>query len=387
MRVLMLAPTPFFADRGCHVRILEEVRALRPLGIDTTVVTYHLDRDPPDVAVERIPRVPWVRRLGVGPSAHKFYLDLLLLLKAGRVTRRFRPQVIHAHLHEGAWIGRLLARRFGLPLVADLQGSLTDELAGHGWRLLARALAPLERRIVRAADRLLVSSAGFARELEARWGVPGERIVLLPDGVDVERFHPDHEANRLRREWGLDGKRVVVFLGVLTEYQGVDWLLEAVPRVAREVPDVHFLVMGYPNEERYRRLARDRGLAPWTSFPGRIEYGRAPEVLCAGQVAVAPKLSLTEANGKVLNYMAAGLPVVASDTPVNRELLGDLGAYARPGDVEGLAHALTGLLRDGARGRMLGKALRERAESRFSWPALAHRIARAYDPLLSPSRR
>src|SRR3989304_5057731 len=92
-RVLMIAPTPFFADRGCHVRILEEVRALRRLGVETTGVTYHLDRALPDVRVERIPRVPWVKRLGVGPSPHKLYLDLLLLLKAREGGRRLQPHV------------------------------------------------------------------------------------------------------------------------------------------------------------------------------------------------------------------------------------------------------------------------------------------------------
>src|SRR3990170_2139013 len=191
-RVLMIAPTPFFADRGCHVRIVEEVRALRRLGVEATVVTYHIDRNLPDVTIERIPRVPWVRCLGVGPSPHKLYLDLLLLLKALRVARRLR-----------------------LPLVADLQGSLTGELRGHGWHAMARLAAGFERRIVHTPDALLASSSALARELREAWGVPEERVETLVDGVDVERFHPHHETEALQQGWRLEGKRVVVFLGVL----------------------------------------------------------------------------------------------------------------------------------------------------------------------------
>ncbi len=382
-RVLMIAPTPFFADRGCHVRILEEVRALRRLGIEPTVVTYHLDRDLPDVRIERIPRVPWVRRLGVGPSPHKLYLDLLLLVKTRQVARDLRPELLHAHLHEGAWIGSILRRSLRLPLIADLQGGLAGELLGHGWGSLARLAARFERRIVHAPDALLASSSALARELEETWGVPSERVVTLVDGVDVERFHPHYETDALQRQWGLDGKRVVVFLGVLTPYQGVDWLLDAVPLVARRVPDVHFLLLGYPNEDHYRLLADRRDLRRWVSFPGRVDYALAPRVLCLGQVAVAPKLSLTEANGKVLNYMAAGLPVVASDTPVNRELLGEWGIYASPGDVEGLAQGLVTLLEDEGRARAAGKALRERAEAHYAWSVLAPQIVNLYDRLTS----
>jgi glycosyltransferase involved in cell wall biosynthesis len=98
---------------------------------------------------------------------------------------------------------------------------------------------------------------------------------------------------------------------------------------------------------------------------------------------VAPKLSLTEANGKVLNYMAAGLPVVASDTPVNRELLGEWGIYASPGDVEGLAQGLVTLLEDEGRARAAGKALRERAEAHYAWSVLAPQIVDLYDRLTS----
>ena len=123
----MLAPTPYFADRGCHVRIYEEARALRSQGHDVRIVTYHLGRDMPGIPTIRIPRIPWYSRLEAGPSWHKLYLDLLLFFKAAMLIPDFRPQLIHAHLHEGAFIGYLLKRLSGLPLVFDYQGSVTGE--------------------------------------------------------------------------------------------------------------------------------------------------------------------------------------------------------------------------------------------------------------------
>jgi glycosyltransferase involved in cell wall biosynthesis len=387
MRVLMLAPTPFFGDRGCHVRIFEEVRALRARGADVLVATYHLGRDVPEVATVRSPRVPWVRRLPVGFSPHKPYLDGLLLATAARAARRFRPDVLHAHLHEGVALAALLGPRLGVPAVADLQGSLTGELIDHG-TLPARGVLPwlarrFERALLRRPARILASSAAFARELVEHWAVEPGRVVPLPDGVDPTVFHPGAPADDLRRGLGLEGKRVVVFLGVLTPYQGVDDLLAAWPAVAGAVADAHLLLMGYPNEARYRRVAAERGLQASVTVTGRIDYREAPRYLALGDVAVSPKRSATEANGKLLNYMATGLPTVAYDGPVARETLGESGVLVPLGDVAALARGLVALLADAGERKRRGEALRERAVAEFGWPALGGRLVDAYRACLA----
>ena len=182
---------------------------------------------------------------------------------------------------------------------------------------------------------------------------------------------------------GLRDKRVIVFLGVLTAYQGVDTLIAAASRVVESVPNVHFLIMGYPNEEHYRGVVSRRGLDRHVTFPGRIPYDDAAQWLNLGTVAVSAKTSLTESNGKLLNYMACGLPVVATDTPVNRELLGEAGIYAAVDDPTALAARLSELLRAPARARAVGATLRRRVEQEFSWPFLTERLLRVYERLLT----
>ncbi len=381
MRVLMVAPTPFFGDRGCHVRILEEVRALRRHDAEVLVATYHVGRDVPEVRTVRTPRLPWVGRLPVGFSIHKPYLDLLLLVAAARAARRFRPDVVHGHLHEGAALASVLGRLLGRPAVADLQGSLTGELVDHH-TIPARGPLPalaraLERAIVRGPVRLLASSTSFARELSERWG-GGDRVVALPDGVDPEVFRPGLPADELRRALRLEGRRVVVFLGVLTPYQGVDDLLAAWPAVAAAVPDAHLLLMGYPNEARYREVVARAGLDASVTVTGRIDYREAPRYLALGDVAVSPKRSATEANGKLLNYMATGLPTIAYDGPISREMLGEAGVRVPLGDTAALAAACVALLGDAGERKWRGQALRERAVAEFGWPALSGRLVEVY---------
>jgi glycosyltransferase involved in cell wall biosynthesis len=389
-RVLVIAPTPFFGDRGCHVRILEEVRALAGLGITCEIATYSAGCDVPGVRLHRTARIPGVRARDLGPSYGRPLLDAALTRTAWRAMRRFRPQVLHAHLHEGIVIGAVLRQFSGVPLVADLQGSLTAELIDH--RFLAEAgtaataMRRVERWLVRQPDAILVSSTAGVAPLGAA-GVGGHRIESLPDGVDLVRFQPMAPDRALAAELGVAGKQTIVFLGVLTEYQGVDVLIDAVRDVVRDVPDAHFLIMGYPNEEKYRALVRARGLETAVTLTGRIPYDQAARHLTLGSIAVSAKRSLTEANGKLLNYMACGLATVATDTAVNRELLGEAGIYVPIGDAPRLARSIVELLRAPDRRAALGWALRARAETQFSWPALVARLVGVYERVTAAAGR
>ena len=374
----MIAPTPFFADRGCHVRIYEEARALQSLGCRVEVCTYHLGADRPGLPTHRTRPIPWYTKLEAGPSWHKLYIDLLLLGKVWAVARRFRPQVLHGHLHEGAAIGWLVGRLLGIPVVGDFQGSLSGEMQAHGfigrgWPY--RLAAWIEGWIDRRPQVAVASCSDVAQELRARFGV--KEVVLALDGVDADAFRPDVEPVSLP---GLPpGRPVVVYLGLLNPYQGVDHLLAAVPHVLARVPEAHFLVMGYPNVEKYRRMAEALGVAGHVTLPGRIDYDQAARYLALGRVAVGPKLSETESNGKLYNYMACGLPTVAFDTPPSREILGDLGVYAPRGDAAALAEAIAGLLERPQEAQTLGRRLRQRVMARFSWEQTARQLLRAYE--------
>ena len=384
----MVAPTPFFADRGCHVRIYEEARALQALGCTVEVVTYHLGGDRPGVKAHRTPRIPWYNKLSAGPSWHKLYIDVLLVWKTFVVARRFGPDVIHGHLHEGAaigWaVGRLLAAAsFGrrrVPLVGDFQGSLSGEMKEHRFiserGRLYKVIARNEGWIDRLPHVAVASCGDVADELRERFGV-GD-VVLALDGVDVDVFRPGPAPADLAHLVPA-GRRAVVYLGHLSGYQGVDHLLEAVPLVRRRVPEAYFVVMGYPNVEHYRTMAESMGIAADVAFPGRIDYDRAACYLALGEVAVGPKLSQTESNGKLYNYMACALPAVAFDTPPSREILGDLGVYADRGDVAGLADAIAGLLENPGAARRLGVQLRERVIEHFSWQQTARQLLVAYE--------
>jgi glycosyltransferase involved in cell wall biosynthesis len=387
LKILMLAPTPYFADRGCHVRIYEEARALRSQGHDVRIVTYHLGRDMPGIPTIRIPRIPWYSRLEAGPSWHKLYLDLLLFFKAAMLIPDFRPQLIHAHLHEGALIGFFLKRLSGLPLVLDYQGSLTGECIDHGFFGAASRMAGIFRGIERMingfADRIITSSGAGSAELVNSWGVQPQRVTPLIDAVDTGIFCPGPQQAG-RDALGIPPDTfVVAYLGILSRYQGTDLLLDCIEQLKDDGTKICFLIMGFP-EERYRTQAEARGLSEMTRFTGKVEYADAPLMLSAADIAVTPKLSPTEANGKIFNYMACGLPVVAFDTPVNREVLGDTGIYASYGDARDLAAKIAALAADSETRAGFSKRVREKALREHSWTSRGKQLSEVYQAVLTP---
>jgi glycosyltransferase involved in cell wall biosynthesis len=384
LKILMLAPTPFFADRGCHVRIYEEARALISLGHEVCIATYHLGRDMEGIPTVRIPTVPWYKKLSAGPSWHKPYLDILLFFTALAATLRRRPDIIHAHLHEGAFIGLFLKKFLRIPLIFDCQGSLTAEMLDHGFIRRGspwfRFFLWMEKIINNGTDFIVTSSHAGAADLTKAWIVPSTKVKGLIDGVDTDLFRP-FPRDEARRALNLPPNGLIaVFLGILNRYQGIDILMEVLKILKERGTELHFLVMGFPHEQ-YLKKAVAGGVADMVTFTGLIDYEKAPFFLCAGDIAISPKISLTEANGKLFNYMACGLPTVVFDNPVNREILGDSGVYARHGDPADFAAQIEELLHDRERRDELATRTRERAVRDHSWKSRGEQLIEIYRKL------
>ncbi len=385
--VLMIAPTSFFSDYGCSVRILEEIRALHRLGHRVTVCTYRNGQDLPGLSIRRTPSIPFRQHYEVGSSLHKVAFDFLLFWTVLFAALRQRPDVIHAHMHEGALIGLLVGGLLGIPTVFDFQGSLTAEMLDHKFlrreSLFYRLLLFLEKEANRRSPVILTSSHNARRLLIEDFACAPDKVRAVPDCVDAEAFYPPDSGEQdglaaQRARLGIPADRtIIVYLGLLADYQGTDVLLQAAARLLQQRDDLHFLIMGFPAVAYYQEMAMRLGVFEHTSFTGKVPYELARDHLAVGEVAVAPKMSLTEGNGKVLNYMAMGLPIAVFETPVSREYLGELGIYATRGDPDSLAEAILCGLTEAETGR-LGTLLRQRALEVYSWDRASETIIDAY---------
>jgi glycosyltransferase involved in cell wall biosynthesis len=381
-RILMIAPGPFFVDRGFGVVVYEQARALQRRGLDVQVVCYPSGRNVSSLPIHRVWPLPGYDAARIGPSLTRIPLWGLLLTKALITARRTRPALLHGHLHEGALIARFVARHTHTPWLFDYQGSLSLEMAEKGAlreaSLPFRAVAKLEGWIDRAAPRILVRSAAMERDLVERFRVPSGRISRIMDGADPTTFSPRPADAVLRERLGVPpGKTVVGYLGLLNEQQGITRLLAAARSVLQHRDDCHFLIMGYPVEHA-ARIVEELGISENTTFTGRVDYERTPDYLALVDLAVAPKVSRTEGNGKLYNYAGMALPVVAIESDVNREVLGDEAYYAAGEAPDDFARAIERALADREDWAARGLRLRARLEEEFTWDAVAGRILNAY---------
>ncbi|MBN1383986.1 MAG: glycosyltransferase, partial [Elusimicrobia bacterium] len=344
MKVLNIVPTPFFADRGCHMRILGEMKALANHGYKNIIVTYHNGRDLEGLDIRRIINIPWYKKLEAGPSIHKFYIDILLFFKAAAVYFKEKPAIIYGHLHEGAFVGGLIKYllTFGrIPLVFDVQGSLTSELDTFNWikgkRIIKWFFYSLEKFICRMPDFFICSSVSNGDIIKNKFNIHPDKVRVVIDGVHTDFFSQPPKKD-LRKELGIPGDApLVIFTGALLAAKGIWNLVSAIPEVLKKRKDAHFLIVGYPVEETASKV-KELGVGENVHFTGMVDYFKLPGYLLISDIAVEPKVDRAgEASGKVINYMGAGLPVVCFEGKNNRRFLGENGIYAADDRIENLA--------------------------------------------------
>jgi glycosyltransferase involved in cell wall biosynthesis len=373
-KVLNIVPTPFFADRGCHMRILGEMKALEKYGYQNIIVTYHNGRDLEGIDIRRIINIPWYKKLEAGPSIHKFYIDFLLFFKAAAVYVREKPDIIYGHLHEGAFVGGLVKYllTFGrAPLVFDVQGSLTDELDTFDWlkgkKVIRWFFHTLEKFICSMPDFFICSSVSNGDIIKQRFNKPDDMVRVVIDGVHTDFFDKPPRKG-LKKDLGIpEDAPLIIFTGALLAAKGIWNLVDAVPKVLERRSDIHFLIVGYPVEETKKKI-EELGLQENVHFTGMVDYFELPDYLLISDIAVEPKMEKAgEASGKVINYMGAGLPVVCFDGKNNRRFMGDNGIYATDNKIEDLAEKMIWAVENPEEARELGRKNKQRVEEVFSW--------------------
>ena len=385
LKILHIAPTPFFADRGCHIRILGEIRALQALGHEIILTTYHNGRNVDNLRINRIINIPWYQKLDAGSSWNKFYLDILLLVISSWTYHKEKPDIIHGHLHEGALIGKivsLILSKGRTPVIFDAQGSLTGELETYGFfgsfESLKVIFRWIEKIICRLPNYILSSSESNSRFLIEKMGVPEHKATTILDGIDTDSFYHE-DSKHLKNYLGIsNSNKIIIYTGSLIQSKGINFLLDAIPMILENYEDVCFLIVGYPVEKCEQRV-KEIGVRDSVLFTGKVEYSQLPRYLSLADIAVDPKVSgAGEASGKIINYMGAGLPIVCFDTVNNRTLLGNKGFYARSCDSEELANKIIEALGDLSKAREIGEENRRRAYSKFSWEVIGEKLSKIY---------
>lgn len=342
---MTIAATPFFSGRGGHMRILNEAKYLQKMGAQVRLSTYHIGEDAPGMDVVRIKGLINFKKTSPGFSWGKIWLDWKLLFLVRREIRDFRPDVIHAHLWEGLAIGYLakkLAFQGDIPIVFDLQGNLEEEFESYSKKnkLARKIFIFISGKIIRWADKIVVSSENVN---------PRHRMsTIIRDGIDLDLFQNPEELPEKEREklekikvWKKDS-RLLAYIGGLSDNKGVGDLLELFLRSDLKNGGWKLLLGGFgKDEERYNKFIERNNLGEKIYFAGKVNYFSLPLYLALADAGIDPKKDSTESSGKIVNLMAAGLPIICFENEFNKSRLGEKGIYLEK--IDELGEKLAGI--------------------------------------------
>lgn len=366
MRILLVAPNPFFQERGTPIAVRILCETLCEAGHSVDLLTYHVGTDVriPGLNVCRIPRVPFIRDVPIGFSGKKLVCDAVLSMKLLGLAVRNKYDVIHAV--EEAIYPSLLARPLSrATLVYDMDSSMADQML-EKWKFLGPArslLYGLERLAIRGSDGVVAVCDALAERVHAC--EPDKRVLVLHD-VPLESPPGCEQAEDLRLACGIRGL-LMLYVGNLEHYQGIDLLLDGFAR-AKPAQEMSLVVIGGARHdiEKYRARAEALGLGDSVHFPGPKPVDRLSGYLRQASVLVSPRLSGNNTPMKIYSYLAAGKPVLATNIASHTQVMDSSCAVLVEPTPEGLAAGIERLASDEKLRDELGATAADLVKSKYS---------------------
>jgi len=362
---------PNFTGTGivCYHNCLE----LAKLGHDVTIFTANhpkVEYEYPDLI--NVKRLDPLFRIGNGP-----FLPGLLKIKDYDIV----------HLHYPFFFGSEMTYLNSKFKKSGYVVTYHQDLIGTGILKYVFKMqnALLLKRIINGADKIFPTSIDYAQNSFIK-GIVEKRpddVTAMPNGVDVDKFHPDVDGGEIRRKHNIGNGKIILFVGALDRahfFKGVDVLLESFSKIKER--DVYLMVVGGGDMKNYYiELAKNLGVSDKVVFPGRVSDGDLPKYYAACDMVVLPSVTMGEAFGIVLlEGMACGKPVIASNLPgvrtvVNEAVDGFLVGSRNEAD---LTEKISYLLENEEISRQFGEKGRKKVEEKYSWESIGKRLESTY---------
>lgn len=319
----------------------------------------------------------WVHRLNYG-----------LLQYAIELHRKTPFDIVHAHdwmVCDAAWV---MKKGFGLPMVATMHATEAGRMKGVHTDL-QRYINQIEWRLSFEAWKVIVNSQHMQQEMMGHFGMPADKLVIIPNGIDPETFDFEFDPKPLRNQYAAEWEKIVLFVGRMVLEKGVQVLLNAIPSVSAECPGTKFLMVGtgyylddLKAQAQYLNVDHNVKFLGYVSDPDLLRLYKIADVVCIP--------SLYEPFGIVaLEGMAAKVPVVTSDTGGLPDFVEHManGITTYTGNTQSLSWGILQVLRNPE----LADALRDEGYKRvstiYNWNMIAARTLEVYEEVLEQSSR
>ena len=392
MRVLMIAPQPYFESRGAPFCVHQHIKALVALGYEIDLVTYPMGQTLklPGLRIFRAPTIPFIRNVKPGPSLAKFPLDMMVFFTVLLRLCLRRYKYIHTHEEAGV-MGGVLAPIFGCKHLYYMHSDLSQVVASSDFTkssLLMRCVKAVQTFMIRRADEVI---AFYPEIVTAAQGIaPGKPVhLILPPAVD-EGLPPSkrEDVEHLRQHLQLGDGPVLLYTGTLERYQGIDLLLQSIPTIRQAYPSARFIIAGGKQEQvnTLQQLARELGVDDIVHFVGQRPLEEMPQYMALANILLSPRSKGTHTPLKLYTYLRSGKPILATNILAHTQILTPDVALLVPPTSRELARGALALLEDKPRAEALGVYARRVAEEHYSWSAFLEKNRQVYAEFMGPAQ-
>jgi glycosyltransferase involved in cell wall biosynthesis len=391
MKILMIAPEPFFQPRGTPFSVFHRTKALAGFGHEIDILTYHLgeDVDLPNTKIYRVRNVPFIKQIIVGPSFKKFFLNFLIFFKGLSLLKKGNYDCIHAH-EEGGLFGIFYRKLFRLPLVYDMHSSIPEQIVNFNffkYSITIRAMSWFEKRIIKNSDavigicpHLVETVHSIDRKKEA---VCIENTPMVEDLKAVD----DDKKKALLEELGIKGMKIALYTGTFENYQGMDLLIDSIPFVIKGYPNVKFVLVGGKDWQvaSFKKQVEKMNIAEHVLFTGQRPFEDMDKFMAIADILLSPRKVGTNTPLKLYSYLKSGKPIVATDLLTHTQVLNPKVAILTKPTPESYAKGIIKVLNDPESGENLGRAGKELMERDYNYDKFLEKTKYIYDYMASIS--
>lgn len=382
MKILMIAPEPFFEPRGTPFSEYFRIKALTELGHQVDLATYPIGQDVamPGLQIYRSLPIRFIKKVRVGPSLEKLLLDFFLFFTVLRLILRNHYDCIHTH-EEACFMGVMLSRLWKIPHVYDMHSSLAQQFINFNVtrsRSVQRILQFFEKWALKSSD-AIIAICPYLGEHVVSAGILN-KVFVIENTPEAERlFSAGGPKSCLRSKHQFNGKSIVLYAGTFEHYQGLDLLMESIPHVVRCQPNVLFLLIGGDGHsvERYRKRSRELGICENLYLMEKIPADEVANYFEIADVLVSPRKSGTNTPLKIYSYLRSGKPIVATNLVTHTQVLSrDIAILTEP-DSASFARGILEALQSPLVVSMVERARRV-AEEKYSYDEYVAKTSRLY---------
>ncbi|MCD6472402.1 glycosyltransferase family 4 protein [Candidatus Aerophobetes bacterium] len=389
MKVLLIAPQPFFEVRGTPLAILQLVKALSKLGYKVDIVTYHLGKNIKikNVSIHRIINFPFIKNIPIGPSYTKLFLDFFIFLKAFQMCIKNHYDVVHA-VEEAVFSGIVIKKIFHSPIIYDMDSSISQQLINSGFiknKYFLKLVCSLENWAIDNSNSVLTVCSSLTEIVYNKF--PQKKVFQLEDippgdgQIEVSK----EKISELKRKLNLTEKMIILYTGNFESYQGIDLLIKSIPEVTKYKPDVKFLLVGGEKENIIimKRLANYLKVEDFIIFTGKEPMEKIPAYMALTDILVSPRCKGTNTPFKIFTYLQSGKPIVATNLPAHTQVLNEKISVLVEPTPKGIAGGIISLLKDEELKDKIGRKGKIFVEENYSYKKFVKKVKEVYDSLES----